>query len=329
MKAVLFDQCGTPADVLALRDVPRPAPGRGEVLVRMIASPVNPSDLMYIRGAYGLKPKLPATPGFEGVGVVEASGGGFLGRLRVGKRVAVINDLHGNWSEYTVTRARQVVPVPDDISDEQAASFFVNPATAIAMVQHVLKLKHGDWLLQTAAASALGRMIIRLGKAQGFHTINVVRRAEQVAELRALGADHVLIASDGPLSEQVRRFHPDGLRYAIDAVGGETGTQAAATLAPGGRMLVYGALSDQPLRVDPRFLITTGARIEGFWLAHWSRGQSIPTMLGLFRQVRRLIRDGIATTDIARTYPLDQIREAVAHAAQPNRGGKILLKIGG
>lgn len=295
----------------------------------MIASPINPSDLMYIRGAYGLKPKLPATPGFEGVGIVEASGGGLLGRLRVGKRVAVINDRQGNWSEFTVTKARQVVPVPDDIPDEQAASFFVNPATAVAMTHHVFKLKQGDWLLQTAAASALGRMIIRLGQAQGFHTINVVRRSEQVGELRDLGADHVLVENDGPLSEQVRRIRPEGLRYVIDAVGGATGTQATATLAPGGRMLVYGALSDAPIEVEPRFLITTGARIEGFWLANWSRGQSIPTMLGLFRQVRRLIRDGVATTATARVYSLDQIREAVSHAAQPNRGGKILLKITG
>ena len=133
MRAVVFDQPGRPEDVLHVRDVPAPAPGRGQVLVRMIASPVNPSDLLYVAGGYGLKPKLPATPGFEGVGVVEASGGGVLGWLRKGKRVAVINDVRGNWAEWTVAKARQVVPVPRDIPDEQAATFFVNPATAVAM----------------------------------------------------------------------------------------------------------------------------------------------------------------------------------------------------
>ena len=115
MKRVVFDRPGPPAEVLRIEDdVPAPQPGRGEVLVRMLASPVNPSDLMYVAGKYGLKPKLPATPGFEGVGVVEANGGGVLGWLRKGKRVAVINDRIGNWAEYTVTKARQVVPVPDD-----------------------------------------------------------------------------------------------------------------------------------------------------------------------------------------------------------------------
>src|SRR5437870_3142135 len=156
MKAVVFDHCGRPQDVLHVKDLPKPTPARGEVLVRMIASPINPSDLMFIQGVYGLKPNLPATPGFEGVGVVEASGGGLLGRLRQGKRVAVLNDRRGNWAEYTITTARQVIPVPGDIPDDQAASFFVNPATAIAMTQHVLKIPAGEWLLQTAAGSSLG-----------------------------------------------------------------------------------------------------------------------------------------------------------------------------
>src|SRR5580692_2002097 len=116
VKAIVFDRTGPPAEVLQIREVERPKPGRGEVLVRMLASPINPSDLMYIEGKYGLKPSFPATPGFEGVGIVEESGGGLLGRLRKGKRVAVINDRVGNWGEYTITKARQVVPVPADLS---------------------------------------------------------------------------------------------------------------------------------------------------------------------------------------------------------------------
>lgn len=100
MKRVVFDRFGPPAEVLRVQDdVPAPQPARGEVMVRMLASPVNPSDLMYVAGKYGLKPSLPATPGFEGVGIVEATGGGLLGWLRKGKRVAVINDRVGNWAE--------------------------------------------------------------------------------------------------------------------------------------------------------------------------------------------------------------------------------------
>ena len=180
MNAAVFDRVGSPREVLQVRDVPKPVPGRGEVLVRMLASPINPSDIMYIQGRYTLVPQLPATPGFEGVGIVEATGGGILGWLRKGKRVAVINDRVGNWAEYTVTKARQVILVPDDLTDEQAASFFVNPATALAMTQDVLKVTRGAWLLQSAAGGELGKMVVRLGYKFAFRTINVVRRREQV-----------------------------------------------------------------------------------------------------------------------------------------------------
>ncbi|HSQ57758.1 MAG TPA: zinc-dependent alcohol dehydrogenase family protein, partial [Gemmata sp.] len=222
MKRVVFDRPGEPGEVLRLEDdVPAPQPARGEVLVRMLASPVNPSDLMYIAGRYGPKPRLPATPGFEGVGIVEATGGGLLGWLRRGKRVAVISDRIGTWAEYTLTKARQVVPVPDDLPDEQAATFFVNPATAIVMTRSVLAIPRGEWLLQSAAGGELGKMIIRLGKKFGFRTLNVVRRREQVAELKALGADEVVVESDGPLPQQVAKLTPGGIRFAIDPVGGK------------------------------------------------------------------------------------------------------------
>ena len=188
MKAALFDRFGIPEDVLQVREVPLPEPGRGQVRVRMLASPVNPSDLLVVRGVYGRLPCLPAVPGFEGVGVVDKASPGLIKMLRglhPGKRVAVLNSNGGNWQENVVLPARQLVPLPDDIADEQAAMFFVNPATALAMTQHVLRVPPGAWLLQTAAASTLGRMVIRLGQHFGFRTINVVRRSEQAEELRA------------------------------------------------------------------------------------------------------------------------------------------------
>ena len=329
MKRVAFDRFGPPAEVLHIQDdVPAPQPKRGEVLVRMLASPINPSDLMYVAGKYGLKPPLPATPGFEGVGVVEATGGGLLGWLRKGKRVAVINDRIGNWAEYTVTKARQVIPVPDDLTDEQAASFFVNPATALAMTQDVLKVTRGAWLLQSAAGGELGKMVIRLGHKFAFRTINVVRRREQVEELKKLGADHVIVEADGPIPEQVRKLVPDGVRYAIDPVGGDTGSQVIAALSQGGRCLLYGSLSDDPVSVHPRYFIGNNLRVEGFWLGAWAKQQRILTMLKLFRRVRELMREGVLQTQHAATYPLEDVQKAVAHAAAPGKGGKVLLRIG-
>src|SRR3954470_4617039 len=164
MKAIVFEQFGEPADVLKVRDVPTPVPGAGQVRVRMIASPVNPSDLLVVRGRYGVLPRLPATPGFEGVGVVDQVGPGFLGKMVKGKRVTVINGAGGNWAEYAVIPARQARPVPADLPDEQVASFFVNPVTVLALVRHVLKVPEGEWLLQTAAGSEVGKMVIRLAK---------------------------------------------------------------------------------------------------------------------------------------------------------------------
>jgi NADPH2:quinone reductase len=283
---------------------------------------------MYIQGGYGLSAHLPATPGFEGVGVVESTGGGVLGWLRRGKRVAVINDRIGNWAEYTITKARQVIPVPDDLNDDQAATFFVNPATALIMTRDVLRVPPGEWLLQSAAGSALGQMVIRLGKKYGFRTLNVVRRREQMEELKKLGGDAVIVDSDGPLTEQVRRIAIEGVRYAIDPVGGDTATEIIKALTPGGRCLLYGSLTDEYVSIHPRVMISGAIDIRGFWLAAWSRQQSVLSMLRLIRRVKTMMREGVLQTNFSGIYPLEEVKKAVEHAALPGKGGKVLLRIG-
>jgi NADPH:quinone reductase-like Zn-dependent oxidoreductase len=329
MKAIVLDRFGDPAEVLQARDVPTPEPGHGEVRVRMLASPINPSDLMMVRGTYGIKPALPATPGFEGVGVVEANGGGLLGRLRLGKRVAVLNGQTGNWQEQVVVPARQVVPVPTTLPDEQAATFFVNPASALIMVRYVLKVPRGSWLLQTAAGSALGRMVIRLGKLDGFRTINVVRRADQKEELLRAGADAVICSALSSIEEEVKRITGGaGVPFALDPVGGATGSAAVQALGPHGKLLVYGTLAEEPICFEPRALMSGNKTIEGFWLSEWIRRQGVLTMLGLFRRIRKLFGTGVVTSDVAATFALDQIKAAVEHASRPGRSGKVLLRIG-
>jgi NADPH:quinone reductase-like Zn-dependent oxidoreductase len=330
MKAAIFEQTGDPDKVLHVRDTPVPQPARGQVRVRMLAVPINPSDLMYIAGQYGKQPRLPATPGFEGVGVVEASGGGLLARSRLGKRVAVLNAAGGNWAEQVVVSARTVVPMPATISDDQAAAFFVNPATTVVMIQQVLKVPVGAWVLQSAAGSALGRMVIRLAKHQGFRTINIVRRREQVEELRRAGGDAVICSSDESVPDRVLQITDGaGVPFAIDAVGGATTALVARSLGHGGRMLVYGTLAMEPMTLDTRVLMVGRKQIEGFWLSEWVREQGVLTMLRLFRSVKRFMAAGILTTQIGRTFPLDQVREAVQEAAQVGRHGKVLLRIAG
>src|SRR5271170_104152 len=206
MKAIEFERYGEPAKVLAVQERPIPEPRKGEVRVRILASPINPSDLLYVRGFYaGVQPHFPSAAGLEGVGTVDMLGPEVHSLVR-GQRVAILNGTGGNWAEYAVLPSERVQPVPDDLSDEQVASFFINPATAILMLRHVLAIPKGEWLLQSAAGSELGRMIIKLAKHDGIRTINIVRRRAAVDELARLGADAVIVSTEGPIDEQVRRI---------------------------------------------------------------------------------------------------------------------------
>jgi NADPH:quinone reductase-like Zn-dependent oxidoreductase len=271
---------------------------------------------------------LPATPGFEGVGIVDEVGPGLIGRFVNGKRVVVINSQGGNWAEYAVIPARQARPVPHDIPDDQAAAYFVNPATVLAMVRHILAVAKGEWLLQSAAGSTLGRMVIALGKHDGFKTLNVVRRREAMDELKNLGGDAVISSSDGPIDQQVFRITGGkGVRCAIDPVGGQTGTEVFRSLGENGRLILYGTLSAEPLQIDPRLVISGPRTVEGFWLGHWMRERSIPSALLLFREIAALIRKQVLSSDIGHTYPLHEIQAAVREAATIGRRGKVLLKL--
>jgi NADPH:quinone reductase-like Zn-dependent oxidoreductase len=330
MKAVVCEQWGDPEQVLQVRDdVPVPEPGPGEVRVRMIASPINPSDLMTVRGRYGKQPPLPMTPGLEGVGVVEAGSGLLAWRVR-GRRVAVLNasSQRGNWQEYVIIPARQAVPVSSALSDEQAASFFVNPATALIVTRYLLRVPRGSWLLQTAAGSALGRMVIRLGQYHGFRTLNVVRRREQAEELLRLGGTAVVATDEEPLIEGVKRAAGnEPILCGIDPVGGSTAVEAIRALGRGGRMLLYGTLSEEPMALGSRDLMSGQKVVEGFWLSEWVRDQGVLTMLRLFRRLNKLIAAGVLATEPGASFPLDGIRDAVREAAKPGRRGKVLLRI--
>jgi NADPH:quinone reductase-like Zn-dependent oxidoreductase len=197
------------------------------------------------------------------------------------------------------------------------------------MTRHVLRVPAGAWLLQTAAAGALGRMVIRLGQRHGFRTLNVVRRREQAEELRRLGGTAVVATNDEPLVEAVQALTgSEGVRYAIDAVGGPTGTDALRCLGRGGRLVVYGTLSGEPLAIDPRVLLVGQKRVEGFWLSEWVRDQGVLTMLLLFRRIGKLLREGVLSSEVGTSFPLDEVRAAVRQAATPGRQGKVLLRIG-
>ena len=328
MKAIRFAKSGEPAKVLTVQECPLPEPGKGEVRVRILASPVNPSDLLFVRGLYaGIQPHFPSPVGIEGVGMVDALGPQ-VQRPVPGQRVVVFNYKGGNWADYAVVPTQDLLAVPDDLPDEQAACFTVNPATAILMLRHVLAIPRDEWLLQSAASGELGRMIIRLAKHDGIRTVNIVRRREVVAELQRLGADAAIVSTEGPIDEQVRRIvGQEGVKYAIDPVVGETGTQMCQALGEEGRMLVYGSLTGEPIRVgaDPRFILAGRRILEVFWLGYWLPRLDETAQRQLVREIVTLMREGILVTSAARPFSLDEIDRAVTQAEATGRQGKILL----
>lgn len=332
MRALVFEQFGEPAQVLTVQDVPVPLAAPGEVVVRMLASPINPSDLMTVRGTYGVKPQLPATPGYEGVGVVESAAAGLLGRFFMGKRVAVLNARGGNWQERVVVPARSVIPLSPKLSIEQAAMFFVNPATAYLMTRKVLRVPRGKWLLQTAAGSAVGRMVIRLGRQYGFRTMNIVRRKEQIDELVKLGADEVLVFDPARMSPEdlARQVHDclgsEEIHYAIDPVGGVTGSAAIHCLGTRAHMLLYGTLAAEPLQFSSRLLMTNTSRIEGFWLGRYMAQLGLPAKLRLVSEISRGIQAGLLDSAIAESFDMAQVASAVQAAELPGKAGKVLLR---
>jgi NADPH2:quinone reductase len=336
MKTIRFNRYGEPRDVLTVTEQPVGQPGAGEVRVRIQFSPINPSDLLYVRGHYsGVTPRFPAGAGFEGVGIVDAVGPE-VERLAIGQRVFVRNSAGGNWAQYAVVPADKAWTVPDDIPDEQIASFMVNPATAILMVRHVLAIPRGEWLLQSAASGELGRMIIRLAKHDGIKTINVVRRREAAQDLKDLGADEVIVLGDGPVDEQVHNIvGPQGVGFAIDPVAGQTGTEIYRSLSDDGHMLVYGSLSGEGIRVgdDPRLTLSGQRVLEVFWLGYWlprlnesgffrSGRPAIPQLID---EIIELIRGGILRTSPGEKFSLDDITAAVTEAESVGHDGKVFL----
>lgn len=324
MRRITFDRFGDPTEVLQISEAPTPSPGPAEVLVRMRVRPVNPSDLLTIRGFYGTLPTLPATPGYEGMGVVEAAAPD-AGALQVGQRVIPVHT-SGTWQEFLVTKAPHLIAPPDGISDESAAQFLVNPLSAWIMLTEELAMQPGQWLLQTAAGSTLSRVVLQVARLRNVRTINVVRRREQREELKALGADEVICTEDEDLGQRVMSITDGaGVPAAIDAVGSETGSDAVRVLAPGGSMLTYGMLSFTPIEIHGGQMVFRTTSVRGFWLAPWLQRVSAEKRRAVFADVLTSMAKGEIVPPVEAKYDLGEVLEAVRHAERPGRRGKVLL----
>jgi NADPH:quinone reductase len=228
------------------------------------------------------------------------------------------------WSEYVVTSADFCVPLGKKVEMEQGATMLVNPLTAWALVDEARRGGHRA-AVQTAAASALGRMVIRLGQKFGLPVVNVVRRPQQVELLRGMGAQNVLNSSDSGFDEELRKVcHKLGASISFDAVGGELSARVLRAQPQGSRMLVYGALSLKAVEIDPGSLIFEGKHVEGFWLSAWMRGRNLLSQLRVARQVQQLLA-GDLKTEIRARLPLEQAAVGLSQYAAEMTAGKVLL----
>ncbi|PKH40973.1 NADPH:quinone reductase [Nocardioides alpinus] len=324
MRALVQPQFGDPSEVLSVQELPDPVPGPGQVLVRVLLSPIHNHDLWTVRGSYGFKPEMPARAGTEAVGVVEALGEGVEG-LTVGQRVASGGSF-GAWAELIVAPAAGLIPVPDAIGDEAAAQLVSMPFSAIALLDF-LEVSEGDWIVQNAANGAVGRLLAQLGEARGVHVLGLVRRAEGVDELREQGIEQVVATDDDGWRDRVREIVGDAPIVAgVDSVGGSAAGDVVSLLADDGVLVVFGAMASPTLEIGSGDVIFKQVVIKGFWGSKVFPAMDRAKRAALMGELVSGIGSGALTLPVEKVYSLDEIAEAARANQAPGRRGKVLLR---
>jgi mitochondrial enoyl-[acyl-carrier protein] reductase / trans-2-enoyl-CoA reductase len=324
INAAVYETHGNPADVLHVESRPWPTPAAGEVIVKMRAAPINPADLNQVEGKYPVRAELPATPGFEGAGIVADVGAEVKG-LTSGTLVILPHNV-GTWRDAVAVKADELVVVPEGINPVQAAMLKINPMTAWRLLHDYVDLARGDWLIQNAANSAAGHAVIQIARELGYKTVNVVRRSELIGELRAEGGDVVLVHSENLRHEVGDAISGAPIRLGLNAVGGESALRLANCLAPGSTLVTYGAMSLQPLKIPNGLLIFKDLRFRGIWINKWYDNATPAQRMEAFQRLFDMAKRGLLQTKVEKAYPLSEAKAAVAHAARGQRSGKIIFE---
>ena len=324
MKKAQYAQRGpVPQEFIEAVDFDVPLLTSGQVLIQVLAAPINPSDVLTLTGAYGKLPPLPAVGGNEGVGKVVQLGPDVTSPA-VGQTV-LLPVGSGTWATHVVGDAKKLMPLPNDADPQQLAMMTVNPPTALLMLSDFVDLQPGEWVIQNAANSGVGAYLIQLAKMRGLKTVNIVRRDSVVADVKSLGGDVVLVDGDGLAKRVADASGGAAIRLAIDAVGGNSTDNLAMCLTEGGTLVNYGMMSGEPCVVSPSSFVFRDVTLRGFWLALWFRKATPARQMQVFGEVAKLIATGKLHTRIQATFDVSQIKEAVAAAAQGERDGKILI----
>src|SRR5215510_2553706 len=318
---------GEPSEVVELNTISEPVLGQEDVLVSMEAAPLNPSDFLLIRGAYGVRPALPFSVGAEGVERVTQTGPKVDAALQ-GKRVLILPTYEqGTWADQVVVPGRNVVPAPDQADPLQLSMIGINPATAYLLLNRYVSLMPGDWIGQTAANSAMGQYLITLAKRAGVKTLNVVRREEAAQQVRQWGGDRVVLQGDNLHKDIEEALDGKRLSLVLDNVGGPPVGELAKSLKTGGLIVVYGIQSEQ-FPVFSLDFVFRGLSLHGFWLGNWIRSAPRTEIQEMYQKLGDLVADGSLWAAVEQVYPLEQFKDAIEHSLRSNRSGKILFKFG-
>ena len=319
---------GEPSDVIELNTVSEPALGQEDVLISMEAAPLNPSDFLFVRGTYGVRPAFPSSVGAEGVGRVAKIGSKVDVALR-GKRVLIVPTYEqGTWADQIVAPVRNLVPISDEADPLQLSMIGINPVTAYLLLNRYVSLMPGDWIGQTAANAAMGQYIIALAKLAGVKTLNVVRREDAAEQVRQWGGDRVVVQGDNLHKDIEEALDGKKLSLVLDMVGGTPVGELAKSLKPGGSIVVYGLQSGQVPAIPPKELIYGGLSLHGFWLINWIRNAPRTEIWEIYQKLGDLVADGSLSAAVEHVYPLNQFKEAFKQSLKSNRSGKILFKFG-
>ena len=323
MKYVELRAYGPPETAVAcVEGADAPAPEAGQVQFEVEAFPINPADVLLTEGNYATKPPLPAMLGAECVGRITAVGSE-ISDLAVGDKV--IHMGRENWAQAKTVDRTAVVQVPADVDPLQLSMLKVNPATAALMLKEYVELQPGDWVLQNAANSAVGGYVIKMAKAMGLKSANIVRRDSLHAPLQAQGAD--LVVTDGPdVAAQIAEAVGDArLPLGIDAVAGDLCQRMADAMSDGGSIVTYGMLSGNNCELSPHTVVFKDISLRGFWLMLHLGAMAPDRMQALYSDLAGQVKSGALAATVEATYGIEDIVEAVSHAARPGRDGKVLV----
>jgi NADPH:quinone reductase-like Zn-dependent oxidoreductase len=311
---------------LKYEQVTLPVPRKGQVLIHVTMASVNPSDVMFIKGMYGQPRKAGKPAGFEGVGEVVGSGGGFMANRLKGKRVAFIAGHSGSWAQYALADAGTCIPLRSDVRDEDGAAMIVNPLTAYAMFD-LVKREGSRAFIMTAGASQLCKLIAGLARDEGYKAISIVRRDSHLETARNNGAAYALNSEDNDFTASLRTVLKENRpRIFLDAVTGALASRIFHEMGRDSRWIIYGRLDSHPTEIaEPGQMIFQTKQIEGFWLTQWMRKTSLLRKLSVIRAVQARFASGAWKTDLAQTIPLAEAHEKLPQALAGANIGKVML----